>query len=76
MKQLFWAKGPIKILGIDIHPDPEVMEGNYITTLSKMDAIIDTWKKRKVNILGKITLVNSLIASQLMYKCMVFSVTK
>ena len=62
MKHLFWSPDSIRILGIKVYPSPTIMyHDNYIKTLEKMDNIINSWEHRNLTILGKITVVNSLI---------------
>ena len=66
LKPLFWSDGPIKILGIKVHYDPLVVYyENFIVKLDKIQAIIDSWAHRSLTLIGKITVINSLIASQL-----------
>ena len=71
MKQLYWSDGPVKILGIYFHPDWMIMhKENYENALTKINTIINKWTNRSLSIPGKITIINSLIASQLVYKFM------
>ena len=71
LKKLFWTRDTMKILGINIHPDPEVVfASNYVETLNKVQKILQVWKQRKLSITGKIALINSLVVSQFMYKFM------
>ena len=39
--------------------------------LGKVEAILNTWKHRALTLIGKIEIVNSLIASLLVYRCSV-----
>ena len=67
-QQLKWFNGPIKILGIQIHSDIDIMlELNYSPLLQKIRDII-VWRYRTMSILGKIQVISSLVASQLIYK--------
>ena len=71
LKPLFWSDGPIRILGIMIHPDWNVMHReNYEILLNKVQSIIAKWEHRSMTILGKITIINSLIASLFVHKFM------
>ena len=69
MKKLFGSDGAVKILGIYFHPDQQVMEQlNYWNTLKDIEAILNKWTNRALSLNGKITVINSLIASKLVYK--------
>ena len=61
---LQWSQGPIKILGIYMHPDTSIIaEINYSPLLQKVRDRIMMWRYRSLTIVGKIQIVNSLIAS-------------
>ena len=67
-KELAWSEGPIKILGIYLHPDREIMEGkNFGEKIVKIEQILKIWSRRNLTPIGKITLINSLVVSQLVY---------
>ena len=71
-KKLFWLKGGIKVLGIEIHADAQVtINVNYMNALERVERVIQSWKHRKLSLLGKIAVINSLMTSQFMYKFMV-----
>ena len=71
-KQLFWSKGAIKILGITIYNDAEVTcNVNYMDVLTKVENILKSWQHRKLSLLGKIKMINSLMTTQFLYKFMV-----
>ena len=64
----YTGEGPIKILGISFHTDKEIMENvNYGEVLNRMEAVLKVWKGRKLSLIGKIEIVNSLVASKLAY---------
>ena len=72
IKSLCWAKREIKILGIHIHNDVEVtINLNYNELLHKLDTLISIWEKRQLNLIRKITVFNTLIASTFAYRFMV-----
>ena len=65
---LAWTKRPVKILGIYIHPDWETTQAANLTDkIVKIDYILKTWSKRKLTLIGKIVVIESLIISQLAY---------
>ena len=64
MKKLFWSDGPVKILGIMIHPDINTLcIENYQKTLNKVKEILAMWNHRSLTLQGKIVVVNNLTAS-------------
>ena len=65
-KPLHWAKGPIKVLGIMITPDvEELLDFNYGPVIEKIENVLSLWSYRNLTLMGKITVVNSLVASQI-----------
>ena len=72
LKQLLWSDGkPTKILGIHFHPNWDVMHReNYEKTLDKIEEILAKWNHRSLSVPGKIVVINSLVASLLVYKFM------
>ena len=69
LKRLFWSPGLIRILGIDITPDRNsLIECNYEQLLKKVEAILDRWVNRQLMLIGKITVINTLVNSLFTYK--------
>ena len=68
-KQLNWTNDPINILGIWITPNREQCDIlNYEPVIDKIATICQTWSKRNLSLIGKVTIINTLIASLLVYK--------
>ena len=68
LKKLQWSNRPVKVLGIFIDEDSEVMQrANLETVFAKAKGIIKIWKIRDLMLLGSILVVNSLIASLFVY---------
>ena len=68
MKQLNWTDDPVKILRIWFHPDPNIMQQyNYFDKLPKIQSILNMWSTRQLTLIGKITIINTLVLSLLMY---------
>ena len=64
LKRLYWSPNKIRILGINIYNNYEdIIENNYCSTFEKMDGILSSWYNRNLTVIGKITVVNSLISS-------------
>ena len=67
--QLVWVEDPIKILGVWIHPDFNLMvKCNFFDKLPSIKDTLQLWSKRNLTTLGKITVINSLIISQFNYQ--------
>ncbi len=68
-KQLKWKNNDIKVLGITITSCMNnITKVNIEPLIDKMKAIIQAWSWRKLTIFGRITVINSLLASQLIYR--------
>ena len=68
-KELFWTNDPVNMLGIWIHVQTEtVMSLNYGPILDKVRGILKTWQPRNLSLLGRIKIVNLLVASVFVYK--------
>ena len=64
-----WSDVPIKIWGIWVHPDTENLEDlNFNPLLVKTKTILDSWRWRPWSLIGKIQVVNALIASIYVYR--------
>ena len=64
LKQLYWSPGPIRILGIEIHTYPLIMqEVNFGKAINKGKEILQSWSKNKLTLIGKITVINCLVNS-------------
>ena len=69
LKQLYWGPDPIKILGFQIYPKRDLMDKeNFEDLLYKAEKIMKSWIKRNLTIIGKITVVNTLINSLFIHK--------
>ena len=67
-KNLKWVIDKVKSLGVWISTDPGVrMNANFNEKLEKVQNVLSCWKYRRLSLLGKITVLKSLIASQLVY---------
>ena len=68
-KTLAWTDNPVKILGIWIHYNPEVIYSeNLDKLLSKCQSILATWRHRGLTTIGRICIVNTLVSSLLSHK--------
>ena len=68
-KKLHWTNDPVNILGVMVHYDMDwAIELNYQPLIAQSKQTLNTWKNRNVSLLGKILLVNTMIASLFIYK--------
>ena len=67
-KDLKWPKYKVKALGLWLSTDPDLAKTlNYKEKTEKIRKLLSCWKYRRLTLLGKITVLKSLIASQLVY---------
>ena len=70
-RQLNWVEDQegFVLLGVNILNDPcALMETNYQDIMCKVGRIIRQWESRNLSLLGKISVVNTLIASLFVYR--------
>ena len=67
-KNFKWPFKKVKALGVWLSTDPEItVTQNYKDKSEKMQAILGCWKFRRLSLLGKVMVLKSLVASQLVY---------
>ena len=67
-KDFKWVKDKVRALGVWLSTNPETtIEANYNEKLTKVRNSLSCWELRRLSLLGKITVLKSLIASQLVY---------
>ena len=65
-RNLKWQKNKVRSLGTWLSTDPEAtFLLNYTEKLEKFRSILSNWKYRRLTLLGKITVLKSLVASHL-----------
>ena len=65
---LRWTRDKVKTLGVCLSTDPEIMlKANYEEKITKLKASLGCWELRRLSLFGKITVLKSLIVSQLTY---------
>ena len=63
-----WPKYKVKALGVWFSIDPETTATlNYNEKLDKVGNVLSCWKYRRLTLIGKITVLKSPVASQLIY---------
>ena len=64
-----WTDEKINILGVDIYAEEDMLlKTNYNAVMEKVEAVVSSWKKRNLSLLGKVNVLNTLVASLFVYK--------
>lgn len=67
--ELKWTNEQIQILGIIVTTNlTKLNELNFDPIITKMNNIIKIWSRRKLTLMGKVTIIKSLLESQLIYR--------
>ena len=68
-EQFKWTGDSINVLGVSIHQNTtDLIRHNIDPIISKCEQTLNKWSNRTLSLYGKIQVINSLIASQLVYK--------
>ena len=66
--KLDWDQGPIKILGVTFTPEIyNLWDHNSKDLLKKVESTLLNWSKRKITLLGKITVIKSIAISKFVH---------
>ena len=68
--QVAWSNEDINVLGVTIAHD-NLTQKNYVNIQEKVKTILSSWEHRGLTLMGKVLVVNTLIASLFVYKMMV-----
>ena len=64
-----WSNEPMKILGIFIdHSTENIIKLNIEPIIEKAESILNMWMMQKISLLGKILVINALVASLFVYR--------
>ena len=67
-----WTSETIKVLGIDVyHSRTDLISKNYDPIVTKIKGTLRAWAGRSLSLIGKITVINTLVASLFVYKMFV-----
>ena len=70
LDEVKWSNEDINVLGVTIsHQD--IVEKNYSMLVNKTKQVLNSWSNRNLSLLGKVQVVNTMVASQMVYKMMV-----
>ncbi len=68
-KSFKWVNTPITVLGVDITNDKsDLLKRNYEAVFKKVTNMANIWKNRNLSLAGKVITINTLMASQFIYK--------
>ena len=69
LNKIKWSDKPVNLLGVTITDDSQEIEKlNTGEFLKKIESITSTWSYRGLSLMGKILVINTLIASLMIYK--------
>ena len=70
-EQISWEDDGINVLGIYITHKDDILPRNYDPILKKASCVLSQWKSRSLSLIGKITVINTLVASLCIHKMLV-----
>ena len=70
-KKLVWSDEDIELLGVTITNGPIQNSQDYEKSIEKMKSVMNTWILRTLTLMGKVQVINTLMASLFVYKMMV-----
>ena len=68
VKNVKWTNSPINSLGIDLFQTKEEMKINFNKIVLKLRTVSNLWFYRSLTLMGKIQVINTLMASLFVYK--------
>ena len=66
-----WTQDPIKINGVWVGPG-DLSARNWADRIGKLEAAVDKWSRRKLSLVGKTVVVNSVLVPLLYYVAPVY----
>ena len=72
-KKLKWSSKPIETLGVTIEGSGELDKSNYDKVIKKLKEVCENWYYRKLTLLGRVIIVNTLMGSLFVYKMLVLA---
>ena len=73
LTQYSWSNRDITVLGVTIaHED--IVEKNYGPIVAKVKKVLNAWYNRNLTLIGKVQVINTLVASLFVYKMMVLPI--
>ena len=72
-KNFNWTKEPFSFLGITVSDSTECARQTYLEIIEKLENQCNAWGDRKLTLMGKVQVVNSLMESLFVYKINAFT---
>ena len=67
--RLDWTQGPFKILGVTFSTEIyNIWDFNYNEIIKKVEGVCKQWSKRKLTLMGRITIIISLALGKLIHQ--------
>ena len=70
ISNITWTAEKIRVLGITVSND-NIIENNYNEIINKAKEIMNNWTHRSLTLIGKVNIVNTLVASLFVYRMQV-----
>ena len=67
-RRMNWTNEPIDTLGVHIPCDNSSCAADYATVIEKMRQVASNWYNRSLSLMGRVTVINTLLASIPVYK--------
>ena len=67
-RKIKWTNNPINTLGIDLYQNADELDKNYEKIMHKLATVSEMWFYRNLTLIGKIQIINTLMASLFVYK--------
>ena len=67
-RDFVWTNDPIDTLGVKVACNGESLSENFEGIMCKLSSVFDAWINRKLTLMGKILVVNTLMSSLFVYK--------
>ena len=67
-KEFAWSNEDIALLGVHISCTGECVDLNFQIVMQQVNAVIEHWYNQTLTLMGKVTVINTLLASLFVYK--------
>ena len=71
-----WTSEKLNILGVDVTDETSLLKINYDPLIDKANSICNQWMRRNLSLMGRINVLNTLVASLFVYKMSVLPMMK
>ena len=71
--EIAWSNRDINVLGVTISHE-DIVDKNYNVIFTKVKKVLSAWQNRNLSLIGRVQIVNTLVASLFVYKMMVLPI--